>query len=119
MVVCKQLCAHTNNNNVDFFLIHRFLGHIVSDFKYWYQCHQKSSLISNINFLTHIAWEYRFNILACVKAEIKPMLRNLHFSYIVQNRSGVVMFTYSILIINTKHTQLPNIDFITCSKTEI
>ena len=31
-------------------------------------------------FLLHI------NTLACVKAEIEPMLRILHFSYIVQNR---------------------------------
>ena len=36
------------------------------------------------------------NTLACVKAEIWPMLRNSHFSKIVQNHSGVVMFTYSI-----------------------
>ena len=41
-------------------------------------------------FLLHI------NTLACVKAEILPMLRNLHLLYIVLNRSGVVMFTYSI-----------------------
>ena len=27
---------------------------------------------------------------------LKPMSRNLHFSYIVQNHSGIVMFTYSI-----------------------
>ena len=26
------------------------------------------------------------------------MLRNFHFSYIVQNRLGIVMFTYSIYI---------------------
>ena len=41
-------------------------------------------------FMLHI------NTLVCVKAEIYPMLRNSHFSYIVQNHSGVVMFTYSI-----------------------
>ena len=42
-------------------------------------------------FLLHI------NTLAYVKAEILTMIKNLHFSYIVQNRSGIVMFTYSIL----------------------
>ena len=30
--------------------------------------------------------------LACVKTEIQPMLTNSHFSYIVQNHSGVAMF---------------------------
>ena len=40
------------------------------------------------------------------------MLTNLHFSYSVQNRSGIVKFTY--LFMNTKRTQLHNI--ITCSK---
>ena len=40
---------------------------------------------------------FYINTLACVKAEIWPMIRNLHFSYIVQNRSGIVMFTYSIV----------------------
>ena len=44
------------------------------------------------------------------------MLRNLHFSYIVQNRSCIVMFTYSILFMNTKRTQLHNVNFITYSK---
>ena len=42
-------------------------------------------------FLLHIY------TLAYVKAGMLiDMLRNIHFSYIVQNRSGVVMFTYAI-----------------------
>ena len=41
-------------------------------------------------FLLHI------NTLSCVKAEILPMLRSLHFSYVVQNVSGIEVFTYSI-----------------------
>ena len=44
------------------------------------------------------------NTLACVRAKIYPMLRNLHFSHIVQNHSGII-FTHT-LIMNTKRTQL-------------
>ena len=39
------------------------------------------------------------------------MLRKLHFSSNVQNRSGVVMFTYSIYEY-TERTQLHNINFM-------
>ena len=39
------------------------------------------------------------------------MLKNLYFLYIVQNHSSVVMFTY-MLFMNTKRTQLRNINFI-------
>ena len=46
------------------------------------------------------------------------MLRNLHFSHIVQNDSGVVKVIY-ILFMNNKRTQMHNINFITCPKAEI
>ena len=45
-------------------------------------------------FLLHI------NTLAFVKAEIKTMLRNLHFLYIVQNRSDIVMETFHNIYIS-------------------
>ena len=30
----------SNHNNFNFLFIDSFIGHIISDFKYWYQCHQ-------------------------------------------------------------------------------
>ena len=45
------------------------------------------------------------------------MLRNSHFSYIVQNHSGTV--SLHVLFMNTKRTQLRTIGFIKCSKAEI
>ena len=55
------------------------------------------------------------NALVCVKAQIiAPMLRNLHFSYMVQNHSAVTIFTCCINECWKNITV--NINFITCSK---
>ena len=37
---CLHLCMCTNHNNFNFLLINWSVGHNISDFKYWYQCHQ-------------------------------------------------------------------------------
>ena len=35
-----SVCVCINHNNLNFLLNTWFLGHNISDFKYWYQCHQ-------------------------------------------------------------------------------
>ena len=55
------LCVCTTHTNLNFLLINPFIGRSSSDFKYWFQCHQQSTLILNINFLI----QFRAAVLTC------------------------------------------------------
>ena len=54
------------------------------------------------------------NTLACGKTVIQPMLRNIDFSYIMLNRSGVNVYLYleehNRIILTAKHVPKLNIE---------